>query len=505
MIIAIDGLDEHWDVSPASLHFLAELIAVTKVFRAKFHSSTQFVICMRDNIFRALVDTQSIEYDKIESLIINLEWNAFSLFELIARRVAPKLKLQSAVEALRELLPESVQEIATEEYLARYILQRPRDYINFFRMLQQQCGLEARAGEGHIQDAVGKYRANRLIDLENEFGSIYPKITRCISELHPLPDTFTKEKLLEELGVLCVTPSFRAEASILMAHYGQPITLARILLSIGVIGVYDEGTHSLRFVHEFSESRVQAMWESATLLGLHPIYSQTRLTSSVALQPTSHVYVIESTPPPAIVAHPTDYLAEKDSLKDLENIEEKLSRQSADLLAQLGAIERGQPHYRRFEVWVKETMSFCYTGDIINAEEQITTGSLNKRFEIIFDLVSGQPPWAEIKDKYNTHRLLVECKNTDDPTDADFNKLHRDMQSLDIRVAFLAYRGTSLEPSGKLLEYPRGIYVNSKKQNIIVVISDRFFAKCLEKKNLEKRRANLNTLWRNHLERWLLT
>ena len=89
IFIAIDGLDEHWDTSEPSLFLLAELIAATATFTAKFGSHMRFIICLRDNIFRALVDTRSIEYDKIESLIINLEWIPHSLFELIARRVSP--------------------------------------------------------------------------------------------------------------------------------------------------------------------------------------------------------------------------------------------------------------------------------------------------------------------------------------------------------------------------------------------------------------------------------
>ena len=174
ILIAIDGLDEHWDTSDPSLFFLAELLAVTKTFTAKFDDSILFTICLRDNIFRALVDTKSIEYDKIESLIINLQWDTQSLFKLIARRVSPKKSVASALSDLRELIPYSINDISIDEYLATYILQRPRDYINFFRMLQKECGHAPVAGEGHIEDALARYCANRLTDLENEFGSIYP-------------------------------------------------------------------------------------------------------------------------------------------------------------------------------------------------------------------------------------------------------------------------------------------------------------------------------------------
>jgi len=113
--------------------FIFGAIAVGRQgFTAKFGASTHILICLRDNIFRALVDTKSVEYDKIESLAINLEWNSRSLFELIARRVAPHRKLESAVAELRDLLRKPLRDSGGGVY-ARHVLQRPRDYINFFR------------------------------------------------------------------------------------------------------------------------------------------------------------------------------------------------------------------------------------------------------------------------------------------------------------------------------------------------------------------------------------
>jgi len=507
MFIAIDGLDEHWDTSDPSMYFLAELIAVTKNFSATFGPPLRVVVCLRDNIFRALIDTKSIEYDKIESLVINLEWNSRSLFELIARRVAPFKRLENAVADLRDLLPVTVNEIAIEEYLARHVLQRPRDYINFFRMLQKECGNEPLVGEGHIHDTLDKYSANRLVDLENEFGFTYPGISKLITALHGLPDTFKKEQLLEILQSLCLKPSFRAEAAGLVMNYGQPITLARILLSIGVIGIYDPSIHALRFVHEFSESRVSALWESASHLGVHPVYCYKRpqpkpsIAQTLTLQPSP---ALEQAP--AILTHPPDYLAEKDAPKaDLKSYDAIMTRKREDLVAALGAIDKGQAHFRRYEVWAKDTISTCFLGDLLNAEEQIATANLGKKFEMIFDIIGTEPPWSEIKGKYKTHRLLVECKNTDEPTDADFSKLDRDMQALDVFVAFMAYRGSRRESSGKVLEYQRSVYVNSKKERVVLTLSDAFFLQCLEKKAPDKMRNNLNALWRDHVQRWLAT
>lgn len=150
-------------------------------------------------------------------------------------------------------------------------------------------------------------------------------------------------------------------------------------------------------------------------------------------------------------------------------------------------------------------MAFCFIGDLLDAAEQVVTVEGNKKFEIIFEIAGASQPWPEIKEKYGTHRLLVECKNTDEPTDADFNKLERDMRALDVHVAFMAYRSAGREPKGKTLEYQRGIYINSKKENIIITLSDGFFLQSLDKKSKEKWRKNLNALWRDHMERWLPT
>jgi hypothetical protein len=406
--------------------------------------------------------------------------------------------LDLAIADLRSLLPESIEGISIEEYLARHILQRPRDYINFFRMLQAECGSEPRAGEGHVHDTLSKYCANRLMDLENEFGFTYPGISKLITALHALPDLFQKSQLLDELSGLCTKPSFRAEAPGLIFTYGQPIVLARILLSVGAIGIYDPSAHAIRFVHEFSESRVSALWEAAEILSIHPVYRY-RKPQSMKLG-----YASPQQDAPAILTHPIDYLAEKNAPRaDLENYDTKMEHKRGDLLAALQAIEQGQQHYRRFELWVKDTMSLCFVGDLVNAEEQITTSGGGKRFEIIFDIVGDTPPWTEIKTKHKTHRLLVECKNTDEPTDADFNKLDRDMQALDVGVAFMAYRGAVREPKGKVLECQRSVFINSKKSRVIVTLSEAFLRLCLDKRSTEKCRNNLNALWRDHVQRWL--
>ena len=496
LIIAIDGLDEHWDISSPSLYFLAQLLAVTKKMTAKCDPHVQFLVCLRDNIFRALVDTKSIEYDKLESLVINLQWNSRSLFELIARRVAPKAKPDIAIFELRELLPDEIEGIAIDEYLGRHVLNRPRDYVNIFRMLQSNCGKEPRAGESHVRNALEQYCSNRLVDLDNEFGLTYPGISKCVSAFSDLEDVFSKDILIATLSNLISEKWFRTEAADLVEHYGHPITLSRILVSIGVVGCYDSNSHALRFIHEFSESRVSALWDSTDNFGIHPVY---RYRSS-----SRRKTVLSTLETPAIVTHPSDYLPSRDAPDDLEAIAIKRQRKVEDLIADLPAIEKGQPHFHRWEAWVKSVLDISFPGELVNSETQIKNADGSKRFEIIYDIAGGMPPWAEMKEKHKSHRLLVECKNTEIPTDSDFNKLIRDMDSLDLQIALLAYRGAMREPTKKMLEHQRSRYNDSKKTRIILAVSEGFLLQCLQKKTLDKRRQNLNSLWRDHMHRWLI-
>jgi hypothetical protein len=66
-------------------------------------------------------------------------------------------------------------------------------------------------------------------------------------------------------------------------------------------------------------------------------------------------------------------------------------------------------------------------------------------------------------------------------------------------------RGVAREPTGKFLAYQRSLYINNKKQRVILALSEAFLLQCLSKKNSTKCRQNLNSLWRDHIQRWLAT
>jgi hypothetical protein len=493
VLLLVDGLDEHWDSSEPSLYFLSQAVEVIKSLSGRLRAVVRFAVCIRDNIFRALVNTGYIEYDKLEGKLVTLSWDSVSLFALIARRAFPYKTEERAVLELREMLPESVDGVSTQDYLGINILNRPRDYINVFNMLRAQCADALRATESQVRDVIGQYGANRVLDLENEFAHTYPKISEIVSRLSSVvPALFSQKQLFEGLQRICADSEVRKRATQLLYYYGTPDTLAVILMSLGVIGVYDTEEKAIRCVQEFSQKRVAAQLARANRLGLHPVY-RCGISRDVAEEDSAL----------SVVVNPSDYLPQMDHASDLEPIAEVSQRRRKELLDEIGTIKPGHEHYARFERWVAGAITVSFFSDLVDCRSQVNAEIAGKRFEILFDIVGEEPPWNEIKSKYGVHRLLVECKNTDTPSDADFNKLERDMDSLDLNVVVLAYRSTKREPQGDVVRQIRSRYASSGKTHVILCVTETFLTQCLTKGGEQKARENLKKLWRLHVEQYL--
>lgn len=499
LLCCVDGLDENWEVSDPSLYFLAQLVQVSKNLSISLGRSVRFLVCLRDNMFRSLVDTRSIEYDKLEARICYLEWSSQQLFELVAKRAFPDENPNQQVRLLREMLPDLVDGWVTQDYIGQHVLHRPRDYINFFRLLQAECGKAPRASESHVKNTVARYCANRLMDLENEFGQTYPGITRVIGRLQSLPVVFDKSELLVELKEACGDSEVRKAAPELLMHYGEPLRLAHILVSIGVIGFYSAKNKSAQFVHEFSESRVALLFEETLHFSLHPVYAYAMRVGAVDGIGSGEIRYREM----AALIQPSRYLPEVEDPRTVEPIDKKTERRREDLHVEYLGLAPGRDDSRKFETWVENTFATCFIHSLTNAERQIPAGEPLKKLEIVFDIIASHAPWEEIKVKYSTHRLLVECKNTENPSDDDINKLVRDMEALGVRVALLVYRSQRREPAGDIVKRLRAQHMNSGRSRVILGVTTAFLQQCL-KKNEDSCNTAMRKLWRDHMERWLV-
>ena len=273
-------------------------------------------------------------------------------------------------------------------------------------------------------------------------------------------------------------------------------------MSIGVMGYVDKTQGAVKFFHEFSEDKITRLFEEAEVLSLHPVYASRMIEEKVAHKTV--VKTVKKKHTPQVITHPTDYLPEKESPKDLEAISDKTMEHKKRLVEKLSGINMGQAQFRDYEKWVQSVFNVCFMGDLLFPEDQVQNHDGSKKFEIIFDINGKDAPWSEIKDNFATHRLLIECKNKEIPDDADFSKVDRDMGALNLNVAFIVYRADKREPKIDVLKYQRSRYQDSGKRKVIVSITDAFLLQCLKKNDEKSVRVNLNKLWRDHMERWLV-
>lgn len=496
-LIIIDGLDEYWDTSAPSLHFLAQLVKETKKLSIALAGNAYFYVCIRDNIFRSLVDTKAIEYDKYESSVLRLNWNSQSLFELIAKRISPdkELSTHEELEVLHSLLPASIDDVSIENYIGRYILARPRDYINFFTILQGEVQGKPTASILNILDVIRKYKNNRLVELDNEFGLTYPGINKLIDGIQSLELLFTKEELIHEIRLLLDSETFQREAPLLVKFYGEPKRIASILISLGIIGVLDEKNKTLKFINEFSETRVLNILDKGSQFGIHPVYSQSDYyhSNDDNYKLATNIYVDTQS---------SDYTPLEDDEATLTPIDEKIQISRNKLLSNYTSIQPGQHHFAKFENWTKEVFSTVFPHHVFNPRPQIKSGDSSKRFELVFDMRGSVLAFDNLIQLAKAEKILVECKNTMKPTDADVNKTHRDLMSLNINCALLVYRSEKIEPEGAIVRTLRDFYQNTKKEYVIFGITDKLLCNLLRKKSENKAASTfakyLNTQVESH-------
>jgi len=494
--VCVDGLDDNWDSALPSMHFLAVLLPIAKKLRSEMRNNVRIIICLRDNILRALIDSKSIEIDKIESMIVRCEWNSNSLFELIVSRAFPELATDQALATFLRIFPNQIDGLSAKDYLARYLINRPRDYINFFKLLQKQVASYSEVAEVHVQEAINVYCAGRLLDLESEFAHTYPGITKVIESFAALSTEFDLSSLISHLNVVCRNSDIRDAAKELFYYYGEPHTLAMTLISIGAIGFWQPDEKGYLFIHEFSQSRVAKFMHESEKFCLHP-------TFAYALGKLSSADVSKTIIPPVRIVSESEYVpAEKDT-SNILTISQNNSARRSQLLSNIIAIQTGQAHFRYFEKWVKQAFELCFYDDLNEPIEQIAVEGM--RFECIFEIKdSTAAPWNEITSTYKTFRVLVECKNTEAPSNEDYDKLGRDMDALNLNVAFLAYRGEKREPNKEVILQLRGRYAHWRREKVIIGITDAFLRQILAKDDGQLRRRDLSKLWRSYLEQWLV-
>lgn len=482
--ICIDGLDDKWSISKPSLSFISQAINSVKKLHSRFSPGVLLTLCLRDNIFRTLMQSNYIEFDKISPFISHLRWSNDDLLRLISLRAFPGLDQESSLVSFKSLFPQKIQGKSLEVFLGNNLLNRPRDYINYFLRLQVKISPEFHElPESEFMEFTENYSEERLNDLENEYSLTYPGLSKIVMSLCQLPEIFTQAELLRNLSRMISLPQERAKAPLLFELYPESQKIAVILFSVGVIGYHENGVTN--YISEYNESQALLSFRLYNEYCIHPAYS---------LAITSH----EHSDTNAVATKYIDPVEQSAESSNPPKVKTVMKTRGIELTKDLSSIPLGVSGGAPFEKWGNQVLSFCFANHLMDSKTQIPSQDGTKRFENIFIINGDKYPWSEMENTFNASRILVEYKNKKLPTDADVSKLERDLKSLNLPVALIIYRSEKHEPEGNFVKQIKSVFDRSKLR--IIGITSSFLIGCLSTADPLKIDRKFSTLWRLHLE-----
>lgn len=181
--IVIDDLDTKWVDDPLKYKLIRALIETVKTFRQI--KSVKIVVSLRLDLLQRVISAtrdSGFQSEKYEALYLNVKWNKGQLLELIERRLSylVKQRYTSRSIPIDELFPKKMGQTPFVDFLIERTFLRPRDAILFINECIERAAEKGQISAQIIQDAEGSYSAKRIDSLQEEWQTIYPRVSDYI-------------------------------------------------------------------------------------------------------------------------------------------------------------------------------------------------------------------------------------------------------------------------------------------------------------------------------------
>jgi hypothetical protein len=289
--VVIDRLDENW-VEEGLRHLLIRaLIETVRDFRKV--RNAKIILALRYDLIDRVIRisrTAGFQEEKYESLFLELNWTKDQLIKVLDSRIDHLVK-QSYTKDLvthRDLLPRTIDGMATIDYIVRRTLMRPRDIIMFFNACIKQATDTPQISTQMVKEAEGEYSRQRLRSLADEWYTDYPQLMGSTELLKGRRSHFTlSEVALEDCLDLAVKlladPSITGEqAEILRRVESDPTCVGEyrrwlfaMFYRVGLVGLKLASFETT--VWSYSKRRSVSATEitDGTRINIHPCFWRT--------------------------------------------------------------------------------------------------------------------------------------------------------------------------------------------------------------------------------------
>lgn len=182
--IFIDKLDEKWVDDSVRFRMIKGLIGSLKSFR-KIQNLKILVALREDVIERVVQETSDISFqrEKLEDLMVRLQWSKSNLQQLVDKRLNALFKRQYTTSPIgfTDIFPETMAfQRPTFDWMVERTLMRPRDVIAFVNAAIDQSDSQANVSVSNLRKAEVEFSQKRRDALIQEWKSAYPTLNELL-------------------------------------------------------------------------------------------------------------------------------------------------------------------------------------------------------------------------------------------------------------------------------------------------------------------------------------
>lgn len=272
------------------------MIEVVKEFQV--FQGCKIIIALRDNLHQLVFSAQEHrggQREKFASLYMNLEWDAYSLKDLINQRL--RLLSNNAVDVSAVFERAQKGQKNGFEYVLERTFMRPRDVISFVNKIIAKANARTSFEFSIIKLAEAEYSLERLHAIEDEWGENYGDIRKLWVVFQGMYNgfklsNFSDSKLADIYCDLEVIKGFKGELYSLFFSWREEKVKYRdflpsffyLMFRIGVIGIKKTGLEKTVFFYSKDNFIIKADFTPDSKLYVHKMFYSSLKINTKALE-----------------------------------------------------------------------------------------------------------------------------------------------------------------------------------------------------------------------------
>lgn len=484
--ILVDKVDEGYSPDTIGVALVDGFVQTIIDINNFFPETINSYIFIRDNIYRSISKSDPDFTRNIESHILRLHWNEYSLFNMICNRL--RIANNDSTENSRKLWNNfTAHELNNSEGFRnclRLTLYRPRDILvllnnAFLTAKHENRKIIIQKDIDHSSKSISE---NRLNDLYKEYESTFPSIDLFTEKLAGGIAQLKYESLENVFNSVLIKDDHQKNKQKDITFFEGPINVIQRLYSVGFLGIKENGKENFIFCHDGRAPDQDISKDNLFLI--HPCYwlALNLVEKTLELAAAEEIY--------------DEYDIEVTSIT-----EEQRYKRVEGLLAEILRIPLGIEGAREFENWCLDAIKILFAGSLINIEHHPNKLGLQQR-DIVATNQSDVAIWKRIFNDYQTRQVIFEIKNFDELEADNYRQISSYLVKEYGRLGFFICRDSSDHlQANKEIRWLKELYNNQNK--IVIKLSTAFMIKNLRKQRSPQKHDAVNKELSNLLDTYL--